>query len=86
MSAPSPDAVCSQVARLLREERERKGMSMTALAERAGLSQQMISYIERELRNPTLNTLLRVADALELDAAEVLRRARSMAEPSRRNR
>ena len=85
MSAPSPDAVCSQVARLLREERERKGMSMTTLAERAGLSQQMISYIERELRNPTLNTLLRVADALELDAAEVLRRARSMAEPSRRN-
>ena len=48
---------------------------MTVVAERAGLSQQMVSYIEREMRNPTLDTLLRMAEALKLDPAELLRLA-----------
>ena len=71
----SQQAVCSRVAQLLRQERERRGLSMNAVAERAGLSQQMVSYVERELRNPTLETLLRIASALEIDFADVLRRA-----------
>ena len=67
--------VCSQVARLLRAERERQKLSMTALAERAGLSQQMVSYVERGMRSPTLETLLRIAAALEIDLANVIRAA-----------
>jgi transcriptional regulator with XRE-family HTH domain len=68
-------AVSTNVARLLRQERERQGMSMTRLAADAGLSQQMISYVERGLRNPTLDTLLRMADVLEIDLSEIIRRA-----------
>jgi transcriptional regulator with XRE-family HTH domain len=48
---------------------------MNTVAERAGLSQQMVSYVEREMRNPTLETLLRIAAALEIDLAELLGRA-----------
>lgn len=48
---------------------------MNLVAERAGLSQQMVSYVEREMRNPTLETLLRIAAAIGVDLAEVLRRA-----------
>jgi len=48
---------------------------MTGLAARAGLSQQMVSYVEREMRNPTLDTLLRMSDALGIDISEVLRAA-----------
>jgi transcriptional regulator with XRE-family HTH domain len=48
---------------------------MTETAERAGLSQQMVSYVERGLRNPTLETMLRIADALEIDLASVIQRA-----------
>jgi transcriptional regulator with XRE-family HTH domain len=48
---------------------------MNLVAERAGLSQQMVSYVEREMRNPTLETLLRIAAALEIDFTEVLHRA-----------
>jgi transcriptional regulator with XRE-family HTH domain len=48
---------------------------MNVVAERAGLSQQMVSYVEREMRNPTLETLLRMAAAIEIDFAEVLRQA-----------
>jgi transcriptional regulator with XRE-family HTH domain len=69
-------AVCARVAQLLREEREKRSISMTTLGERAGLSQQMVSYVERGLRNPSLDTLLRLTDALEVDLSEVIRKAR----------
>jgi transcriptional regulator with XRE-family HTH domain len=74
-SDKSQQAVCSRVARILRQEREKRGFSMNLVAERAGLSQQMVSYVEREMRNPTLETLLRIAAALEIDLAEILTQA-----------
>ena len=48
---------------------------MNLVAERAGLSQQMVSYVEREMRNPTLETLLRIAAAMEINLAEIIGRA-----------
>lgn len=48
---------------------------MSVLAERAGLSQPMVSYVEREMRKPTLDTLLRIADAMEIDLVDILRQA-----------
>ena len=48
---------------------------MTALSERAGLSQQSISYVEREMRVPNLDTLLRITEVLEVDLADVIKRA-----------
>lgn len=69
------DAICLEVARLLRERRERLGFSMSEVAQRAGISQQMVSYVERGMRNPTLDTLLRVCDALELNPAALLQKA-----------
>ncbi|HMO63861.1 MAG TPA: helix-turn-helix transcriptional regulator [Verrucomicrobiota bacterium] len=68
-------AFCSAVARILREERVRRGLSMTRVAALAGLSQQMVSYVERETRVPGLDTLLRIADALDLDVSDVVLRA-----------
>lgn len=52
---------------------------MTALAERAGLSHQMVSFVERQMRNPTLETLLRMTEAMEIDLADVLQRAQRAA-------
>jgi len=71
----SQQAVCSRVAKILRKEREKRGFSMNAVAERAGLSQQMVSYVEREMRNPTLETLLRMAAAIEVDFSKVMHQA-----------
>jgi transcriptional regulator with XRE-family HTH domain len=48
---------------------------MNVVAERAGLSQQMVSYVERQMRNPTLETLLRIAAAIGVDFATVIRDA-----------
>jgi len=67
--------VCSAVARLLREERERQVLSMSEVAGRAGLSQQMVSYVEREMRVPTIDTLFRLAQALGLNPVTLLTKA-----------
>ena len=71
--------IASRVAELLRKERQRRQLSMSVVAERAGLSQQMVSYVERGLRNPTLDTLLRMAAAMKLDLAELLAAAQRKA-------
>jgi transcriptional regulator with XRE-family HTH domain len=48
---------------------------MDQLAAKSGLSQPMISYVERGLRNPTLDTLLRIASALDVDLSKLLEQA-----------
>jgi transcriptional regulator with XRE-family HTH domain len=67
--------VALQVAQSLRDERIRQKVSMDQLAAKSGLSQPMISYVERGLRNPTLDTLLRIAIALDVDLWKLLKRA-----------
>jgi transcriptional regulator with XRE-family HTH domain len=72
---------CDKVAELLQQERIRQGLSMTALATRAGLSQQSVSYVERRLRTPNLDTLIRITDALGIELSplidEAIKAARS---------
>jgi transcriptional regulator with XRE-family HTH domain len=68
-------AAISEVIRLLRKERESQKMSMNQLAEHSGLSQSMISLLERGIRNPTLETLLRIADVLKVDLAKIIGQA-----------
>ena len=51
---------------------------MTEVADQAGLSRQMISYIEQGMRNPTLDTLLRIAGALNVDLSGLIKRASKM--------
>jgi len=70
-----PQLVSREVARLLRRERLRREMSMTQVAERSGLSRQMISYIEQGMRNPTLDTLLRITIALNIDLPQLIKHA-----------
>ena len=67
--------ICSEVARLLKAQREKNQLSMTALAAKAGLSQQMISYVERGIRNPTLETLLRITEALDVPLGKMITQA-----------
>ena len=76
---PLRNAISSQVARLLKEERESQGLSLNLLAERAGLSRQTVSYVEQETQNPTLDTLLRITWALQVDLETIISRARMRA-------
>ena len=81
MSEPAMcDAICVAVVRALRAERLRQGLSMERLAEKANLSKGMISLVERDLRNPTLDTILRISRALRLELGAVIRGATAEAE------
>ena len=69
------EKICSAVSRILQEERVKQKLSLNALAAKAGLSYQIISYIEREMRTPKLDTLARITFALEIKLSDVLKRA-----------
>jgi transcriptional regulator with XRE-family HTH domain len=45
---------------------------MTRLAEKSGLSQGMISLVEHGKRNPTLDTLVRMCEALGIKLSTVV--------------
>jgi XRE family transcriptional regulator, regulator of sulfur utilization len=60
------------VVQALKRERTRKGISLNELAQRAGLSQSFLSRLEKDERQPTLNTFFRLCAALEVDAPSVL--------------
>jgi DNA-binding XRE family transcriptional regulator len=65
------------VGRRVREARKAAGLTQVELGERAGLDQAVISRLERGLHVPRLDTLRRIADALDLSVAQLLSGARA---------
>ena len=51
--------------------RESRGLTQTQLAEMVGANQATISKIEKGVGNPTLSMILRIADALKCDPADL---------------
>jgi DNA-binding XRE family transcriptional regulator len=74
-----PEAISSQIARLLKAEREKRGISLNLLAQKAGVNRQTVAFVEQGLRNPTLNTLFRLTSALEVEPEKIIARARKLA-------
>ena len=70
------EAICANVARLLKEERNKRGLSLNAVAQASGLSRQMISFVETAERRPTLDTLLRITTVFEIDVEKLIEKAR----------
>lgn len=68
--------LCVRIIALLQKERLRRKRSKYFVAQKSGLSPQMIAYVENGDRNPTLETVLRIAAALEVDFAELVKKAR----------
>ena len=54
-------------------------MSKSALAQASGLSRRMIGFVENGERNPTLDTLLRLTESLEIDLGKLIAHARKAA-------
>jgi transcriptional regulator with XRE-family HTH domain len=68
----SRDAISSHVARLLKEARVKQNLSLKALSQKAGLARQTIAFIEQEVQSPSLDTLLRIAFALDVDLTGII--------------
>jgi transcriptional regulator with XRE-family HTH domain len=43
------------------------------------VSRQTVSYVEQEVQNPTLDTLLRITAVLEVDLEKIIAKARKVA-------
>ncbi|MCI8551594.1 MAG: helix-turn-helix transcriptional regulator [Lawsonibacter sp.] len=54
------------VGRVLAEYRERKGLTQDVLSGLAGLDRTHYSKLERGLRSPTLDTLFKIGQALDI--------------------
>lgn len=62
------------LARNLRIYRQERGLSQEELAHRAGLDRTYISSLERCVYGATIDVVNRLADALNVEAADLLRR------------
>ncbi len=58
----------------LRKARELAGLTQEQLSFEAKLSRPYISQLERNLKSPTVDTLFRLCDALDISAADLVRR------------
>ena len=68
-------AICAEVVRLMGEERKRLKLSKNKIAALTGLNQSTVSRLENYHENPTMDSLLRVADALNINLGEMLKQA-----------
>lgn len=67
-----------QISRLLRAERISRRLSKYTVEQRGGITQQMVGYVERGLRRPSLETALRIADGIGVDFAVIVKKARKL--------
>jgi len=58
--------------RVLRRRRETLGVSQTQLSWEAGIDRKFISRIERGLREPCLETIVKLTEALEIPLGEFM--------------
>ena len=68
----SPDETADALARNLRRLRGERGLTLDELAKRAGISRSMLIQVEQKRVNPTLATLVRLAQALDVGLAELV--------------
>ena len=61
------------VGRNVRQARQAAGLSQEALAYKAGIDRTYVSGVERGVRNPTVTIIARLAEALGVAAADLLR-------------
>jgi len=64
---PIRPPLVGRAARLLREERERQGLTQAEAAERSGLSCELLCRLESQPANATLKTLERYSRGLGFD-------------------
>lgn len=73
--SPKRESIVKHLAGLLRKERISQGLSMSEVAARAGIDRTMVMRVEQCERTPTIDTLLRMAEALSVNLATLLHRA-----------
>src|SRR6266576_5826231 len=69
--ATERDLQPSKIGARLREERERRGVSLRELARRVGVSPSLVSQIELDRVNPSVSTLYALVSELGMTMSDV---------------
>jgi transcriptional regulator with XRE-family HTH domain len=73
----APHVLVTALGLSIQNRRKELGLSQDELADRAGLHRTYLSEIERRSRNVSVKILVRIAMALEMSPAELMKRAES---------
>ncbi len=65
-------ATVVRIGERLRKQRTRRALTQAELAERAGVTTATVARIERDEIEPRMTTLRKLAQALEVDPAELV--------------
>jgi transcriptional regulator with XRE-family HTH domain len=68
-------AVCAEIIRLLREERKQRNLSNYIVSQKSGVSESMLSLVDRGLRNPSMELMLKIADGVGIDLPTFIKKA-----------
>ena len=70
----------------LRTVRERKGITLKQVAAKVNVSESLISQIERNRVSPSVDTLIAIADALDIDLDYLFKDFKKNKKATRKNR
>lgn len=60
------------IAKAISKFRQSANLSQEGLADAAGIHRTYVSQIERGLKSPTLHVLINIADALNINASDIV--------------
>lgn len=72
---PSREQLRQRLGQAIRSRRELEGLSQEALGDMAGLHRTYIGSVERGERNISLESIVRIAQALGTNAGDLLKQA-----------
>jgi transcriptional regulator with XRE-family HTH domain len=73
--ADKTQALCHAMAEILLERRLAAELTLTRMAELSGLTRQMVAFVEKGTRVPSLDTLAKLSIALSSPPSELLQEA-----------
>jgi len=73
--SPTPREVAKLLGDIIRQRRENAGVSQEAFAELSGHHRTYIGAIERGEKTPSVHTMIRVAQALNTTASDLIQEA-----------
>lgn len=72
MMSATGGSVSTVFGRVARDRRKALALSQQALADAANINRTFLSQIERGVRQPTITTLFKLADALDVEPAALI--------------
>ena len=66
------------IGSIIRQKRKEQRLTLKAVAEKAGISEGFLSQVENDVNSPSVYTLVKICNAIGLEAGDVLNQAKQM--------